>query len=336
MKALVLDAHGPIDDLRLRPDHEIPEVTPGHVLVRVTAASFNHHDIFTVRGMPGIRLPLPVIIGLDMAGEVAEVGEGVDGWVPGDRVVVVPLASDGHLMGEMHDGGMAQYCLVEAEQLVRLPDEVSDVQAAALPVAYGAAHRMMVGKGAVHTGDKVLVLGASGGVGTACVQLARGMGCHVVAAAGSEEKGRALLELGADEFLDYTQHDIAQWVREHHGKPHRFDSGPGMDVVVNFTGGDTWAPTLRSVGRGGRILVCGASAGYDPVEDLRYIFSFELQIIGSNAFEKSDIEQLVALVAEGRLDPVIGAELALDEAVEGLRMMERREVFGKVVVRPWA
>ncbi|MFC7406630.1 zinc-binding dehydrogenase [Georgenia alba] len=336
MTALVLRHHGDLDALELVEDHPVPSVEPGTVLIEVRAAAFNHHDLFTVRGMPGITLPLPVVIGLDMVGRIVEVGPGVTGWASGDRVLVNPLDREGRLMGEMHDGGMARYCRVAADQLVAVPDEVTDVQAACLPVSYGTAQRMLVGKGVVHPGDKVLVLGASGGVGTACVILARAMGCHVIAAAGSAEKGRALLEIGAHEVFDYTEHDIADWVREHHGKPHRFRYDTGVDVVVNFTGGDTWAPTLRSVKRGGRILVCGATAGYAPPEDLRYVFSFELQIIGSNAFEKQDFEELLAAVAAGRVDPVVSTVLPLREAVEGLRLMQDRAVLGKVVVEPWS
>lgn len=336
MSALVLNRHGGIDDLEVVDDYPVPTAEPGSVVIKVAAASFNHHDIFTVRGMPGITLPLPVVIGLDMAGVIAEVGEHVTGWAEGTRVLVSPLGADGHLHGEMRDGGMAQYCRVPAEQLVAIPDGVTDVQAASLPVAYGAAHRMIVGKGAVHPGDKVLVLGASGGVGTAAVILAKTMGCHVIAATSSQRKGEALRALGADEILNYAEHDIAAWVREHHGKPQRFNDEPGIDVIVNFTGGDTWSPTLRSTKRGGRILVCGATAGHAPPEDLRYIFSFELQIIGSNAFEIADHQANLAAVAQGRFEPPIAEVLPMSRAIEGMRMMQERSVLGKLLVEPWS
>lgn len=335
MRALVLRNHGDLDALRLEDDYPRPRLVPGHVVVRVTASSFNYHDIFTVNGMPGITLPLPVVIGLDVVGVVEEVAPDVTGWQPGDRVLVHPLDASGNLMGEQRDGGMAQYSLVEAGQLIAIPDAVTDVQAAALPVAYGTAHRMVVGKGAVHPGDKVLVLGASGGVGTASVVLAKKLGAHVVAAAGSDEKAQRLLEIGADEVLNYRKVDFYQWVKEHYGKPARWSTETGMDVVINFTGGDTWHPTLRSTKLGGRILVCGATAGYDPVEDLRYIWSFELQVIGSNGFATEDFEALLGMVAAGELDPPVSDVLPLSQAVEGLRKVRDREVLGKVVVTPW-
>ena len=336
MRALVLDAHGEVESLNLREDYPRPTASPGHVVLRVTASSFNYHDIFTVRGMPGIRIPMPVVIGLDVVGVIDELGPGVEGWQVGDRVMVHPVDPEKGLIGEVYDGGMAQYALVRAAQLIRLPGPVGDVQAAALPVAYGTAHRMIMGKGAVHAGDKVLVLGASGGVGTASVVLAKQLGAHVIAAVGSDAKGERMLELGADEYFNYREVAIDQWVREHHGKPSRYSTEPGIDVVINFTGGDTWHPTLRSTKLGGRILTCGATAGYDPKEDLRYIWSFELQIIGSNGFQTEDFEALLGMVAVGDLDPLVDAVLPLDRAIEGLRRVRDREVIGKIVVDPWA
>src|SRR5271166_5251741 len=161
MKALVLKAHGGLDELKLVDDYPVPQVVPGHVVIRVRASSFNFHDLFTVKGMPGIKVPLPVIIGLDMAGEITELGDGVAGWKIGDRVLVNPVNKKKGLMGEMLDGGMAEYCLVAADQLVAIPDRVSFTEAASLPVAYGTAHRMLITHKTVKQGDKVVVLGAS-------------------------------------------------------------------------------------------------------------------------------------------------------------------------------
>ena len=167
-------------------------------------------------------------------------------------------------MGETMNGGLAELCKARAHQLVRIPDNVSFEQAAALPVAYGTAHRMMTTNGHVSAGEKVLILGASGGVGVCCVQLAKIAGAYVIACAGSEEKGRRLKEVGADEVILYTQEDFMQVVRQRHGRPQRAGGGSsvngGVDVVVNFTGGDTWVKSLRTLKLGGRILTCGATA----------------------------------------------------------------------------
>src|SRR6478672_773376 len=158
MKALVLKKHGTLDDLQIVTDHPVPQASEGHVVVRVRASSFNYHDVFTVRGMPGIKVPLPIVIGLDMAGEVAEIGPGVEGWKIGDRVLVNPLNKKKGLMGEMLDGGMAEYCRVAADQLVAMPHNVGFEEAAALPVAYGTAHPMLTTHQTLNPKDRVLIL----------------------------------------------------------------------------------------------------------------------------------------------------------------------------------
>lgn len=334
MKALVLAKHGDLDQLEVVNDYPKPAVKEGHVVIRVRASSFNYHDVFTVRGMPGIKVPLPVVIGLDMAGEIEEVGSGVEGWKVGDRVLINPLNKQKGLMGEMMDGGMAEYCVVSSEQLIRMPDKVSFEDAAALPVAYGTAHRMLITHKTIKKGDRVLVLGASGGVGTGCVVLAKMLGAEVTACAGSEEKLASLKALGADHVVNYKTTDFSKWAVETYGKPQRRSYEGGVDVVINFTGGDTWVPSLRCLKRGGTLLVCGATAGHDPKEDLRYIWSFELKVLGSNSFYDEDLSALMTLIESGKIKPVIDKVLPLDQAAEGLRLIRDREVMGKVVVTP--
>jgi alcohol dehydrogenase len=335
MKAVVLEKHGTLDDLKLVPDFPDPKAVAGHVVIRVRATSFNYHDVFTVRGMPGIKVPMPMIIGLDLAGEILETGPDVDPkWKKGDRVLVNPLNREKGLMGEMMHGGLSEKCLVAEHQLIRMPDGVTFEEAASLPVAYGTAHRMLITHQTVKSGDKVIVLGASGGVGTGCVLLAKMLGAEVIACASSADKIQRLKDLGADHVINYKDTDFSKWAVEKFGKPQRRTYEGGVDVVINFTGGDTWGPTLRCVKRGGKILVCGATAGYDPKEDLRYIWSFELQVMGSNSFYDENLQALMGLIQEGRMKPVIDTVLPLEKAAEGLRLIENREVFGKVVVTP--
>ncbi len=334
MKALVLRKHGGLDELEVVSDHPLPAAAAGQVVIRVRASSFNYHDVFTVRGMPGIKVPLPMVVGLDMAGEIAEVGAGVTGWKVGERVLVNPLNKTKGLMGEMLDGGMAEYCLVAADQLVAMPAGVGFEEAAALPVAYGTAHRMLITHATVKAGERVLILGASGGVGTGCVILAKHLGAEVIACTSSPEKMHKLKELGADEVVNVKQVDFSKWAIERYGKPQRRSYEGGVDVVINFTGGDTWHPSLRCLKRGGKLLVCGATAGYDPKEDLRYVWSFELKIIGSNSFYDDDLRALMTLIADGKMRPVIDKVLPLAQAREGLRLIQDREVIGKVVVAP--
>src|SRR3990172_1336986 len=320
MKAVVLEKHGGLEQLKYVTDFPDPRVIEGHVVIRVKATSFNYHDVFTVRGMPGIKVPLPMIIGLDMAGEILEAGPGVSGWRPGDRVLVNPLNQQQGLMGEMMHGGLAEKCLVAEHQLIRMPDKVSFEEAASLPVAYGTAHRMIITHDTIKKGDKVLILGASGGVGTGCVLLAKKLGAEVIACASSEDKIKRLNDIGADHVINYKETDFSKWAVEKFGKPQRRSYDGGVDVVINFTGGDTWLPTLKCVKRGGKVLVCGATAGFDPKEDLRYIWSFEIKIIGSNSFYDENLKALMDLIDQGKFKPVIDEVLPLEQAAQGLQL----------------
>ena len=314
-----------------------PVAGEGDVVVRVRATSLNYHDVFTHRGMPGIKIPLPAIMGLDCAGEIVETGPGVEGWAKGDRVLVDPRNRvEGGLMGETVHGGLAELCRARAHQLIKIPDHVSYADAAALPCAYGSALRMMYTIGGVSQGEKVLILGASGGVGVCAVQLAKIVGATVIACAGSAEKSEKLKQLGADHTVNYTERDFVQEVYALYGKPARRGAGiqQGVDVVVNFTGGDTWVKSLRCLRVGGRLLTCGATAGYDPPEDLRFIWTFELKILGSNSWDREDLIQALDLVRTGALKVVVERTFPLEEAAEALRRIENREVFGKLVVTP--
>ncbi|PKP85805.1 MAG: zinc-binding dehydrogenase [Alphaproteobacteria bacterium HGW-Alphaproteobacteria-2] len=334
MKAQVLHAHGTIGDITWHEDFDDSAPGPGQVEIAVRACALNYHDLFTLRGMPGIKVPMPIIMGIDAAGVVARIGEGVEGWAEGDRVVIDPIdRKTGKLFGEMQHGGLAERAVVGAHQLVPLPDDVGFEAAAALPCAYGTAYRMMVTRGKVAAGEKVLILGASGGVGTCCVQLAKMAGAHVIAAASSEDKMARLRALGADEVINYAERSFKDQIHELHGKPRVWGTG-GVDVVVNFTGGETWVPALRCLTRHGRMLTCGATAGFDPKTDIRFIWTFEQQIVGSNGWEREDIDALLELVRSGQLDPVIDSVHALENARDAFAALEERRVFGKVIVKP--
>jgi NADPH:quinone reductase-like Zn-dependent oxidoreductase len=166
------------------------------------------------------------------------------------------------------------------------------------------------------------------------VILAKLLGAEVIACASSEEKMAKLKEIGADEVIDYTKVEFSKWAVERYGKPQRRTYEGGVDVVINFTGGDTWVPSLRCLKRGGKLLVCGATAGYDPKEDLRYVWSFELQIIGSNSFYDDDLSALMEMIKSGRIKPVIDTIVPLEGAAEALRLIQDRKVIGKVIVTP--
>jgi alcohol dehydrogenase len=335
MQAQVIQGHGQIDDIIFEANWPDPVARSGEVILRVRACSLNFHDLFTLRGMPGIKLQMPLIMGIDVSGDVVEIGPDVTGWEIGARVMVDPINRKlGKLLGESMDGGLAEYVRVDASQLIALTADVSYEAAAALPVAYGTAYRMMVGRGKIKEGEKVLILGASGGVGTCCVQLAKLAGAHVIVAASTEDKLERLKELGADDGINYKTGDFMREVHKRYGKPVFFDGSTGVDVVVNFTGGDTWVPSLRCLRNDGRLLTCGATVGFDPKEDIRYIWTFELNIIGSNGWFPSDLKDLLDLVRSGKLKPVIDQTLPLKEARTAFRRLDERTVFGKVIVAP--
>ncbi len=334
MRAILLTAHGGPDTLRYETAYPDPKPGAGEVLVKIGAASLNYHDVFTRRGMPGIRVPLPVVPGLDIAGTVAALGPDVSGVTLGARVLLDPIYPGIGLMGEMRDGGLAEYCVASTRQLVPIPDGVSFAEAAAIPVAYGTAHRMLTANGPIEPGQKVFVLGASGGVGTACVMIAKLAGAEVIAAASSDDKLQRLKELGADHVIDYTKTDFVKDLHGRYGRPQRRSYDGGVDMVVNYTGGDTWVPSLRVLKRGGRLMVCGATAGFAPTEDLRYVWSFELKILGSNSWARSDLVTLLDHAASRRLVPVIDRILPLAQGREAISLLEDRQVFGKIIIAP--
>jgi alcohol dehydrogenase len=336
MKAAVIYEHGGPGSIQYKADFPDPSPAADEVVLRVRACTLNYHDIFTRRGMPGIKVPMPAIMGLDFAGEIAALGSGVKDWKVGERVMIDPVdrVGPGGLVGEVRPGGLAEYCAVPTHHLVRMPQGVSFEQAACLPVAYGTAIRMMFTIGQIQPKDKILILGASGGVGTASLLLSKMKGAEVIACASSPSKLERLKKVGADHVIDYTKEDFVKWIYAKYTKPHRRKFEGGVDVVVNFTGGDTWVPSLKVVHRRGKVLTCGATAGFDPKEDLRYIWSFEIQVLGSNSFMREDLEELLRLIQQKELQPIIDKELPLSEVNEAFRLIEEREIFGKVVIKP--
>lgn len=332
MRAVVFHEHGPFENLRVEEVAD-PELVPGACLVRIRAVTLNGFDPMVMRGIPGLKTPLPMIPGADLSGEIVALGEGVDGarWRVGQHVAIQPNRPEG-MMGETLRGGMCELVVVPEPYLIAVPGGVSHEAAACLPTAYGTAYRMLHTRGNIQAGEKILILGASGGVGTCCIQLAKAAGCEVVAVTSSAEKAEKLRALGADHAIDTSREDFVRWVVDHYGKPRTRGEGGGVDVCVNYTGGDTWAPAFRTVRKHGRILTCGATAGYDPKTDIRYIWSFEHTIIGSDGWTREDHEALLAMLADGRLTPVIDRVVPMEEIVTAMRDLAERRVTGKVVI----
>ena len=323
MKVVAIQQHGGVEEMKLE-EWPIPKAQDGQALVEIMACGLNYMDVFVLHGMPDLPTDMPRIPGGDIAGVVREVGRGVpEDWL-GKRVVLFPRFPGGGVLGEHGNGGLCEYIAVDARQLIEIPEAVSFKEAAALPIAYGTSHRMLFTRGGLKQGEKILILGASGGVGVSCLQFAKMAGAEVYAITSSEEKAAKLKALGADQIIVSTgDFSKAVWVAT--GKK-------GVDVAVNFTGGDTWIPTQRCMAVHGRILTCGSTVGHLCTIDVRFVWFREIEIIGSRAYLPEDIKACLDFVARRALDPVIHKELALEEAAEGVRMLEERRVFGKIIV----
>ncbi len=332
MRAAYYKEQGAIDNIRVGEfsDHRTGE---DDILIRVRSASLNGFDPMMVLGTTELKTPLPMIPLGDCAGEVAEVGTNVTGFKPGDRVLPFPYVLGEGMTGETRLGCAAEFALYPAVNLMKLPDSVSFDHAACIPIAYGTAYRMVVQRGQVREGERVLILGASGGVGIGALQLAKSAGCEVIACAGSAEKLDVLEKLGADMVIDTSRQDFLQEVRSRYGKP-RVMGGGGVDVVVNYLGGDTWTKSLQCLAKGGRMLVCGATAGYETQVDVRYLWSFEQSILGSDVWLPGDQLELVKMVASGKLTPYIQQSFPLEGTATAIQKLYDRQVVGKLIVNP--
>ncbi len=334
MRAVVFREHGPVEKLRIEsiPD---PEIGPRDALIRVKATSLNGFDPQILAGTTGLKTPFPMVPCGDFAGEIIELGSEVEGgeWKPGDRVCPHPFVAGEGMTGETRVGAASEYVRIPASNLIRTPDAVTDIEAASLPIAYGTAYRMMSTRGQVRAGEKVLILGATGGVGTCCVQLAKSVDAEVIVCGSAAWKLDKLRALGADHVIDTSKQDFVAAVHELCGKPRMFGPG-GVDVLINYIGGETWAQSLRCLRSDGRMLTCGATAGYAPQTDIRYIWTYEQRVIGSNGWLPQEQVAVLDLVAKRKLAPVIHAVRPLEETAYSIQELIDRKVVGKTVITP--
>ncbi|NIM18835.1 MAG: zinc-binding dehydrogenase [Candidatus Latescibacteria bacterium] len=341
MRAIYFEEHGGPEVLKFG-DLPDPEPGRGEVLMEVRAASLNHLDLFVRRGMPGFSIEFPHIPGSDASGVVAGLGEDVGGFEAGDRVLLNPSLSCGkceycirgdaslcrtyHIMGETVNGTCCEKIVVPAENVIKIPAHISFEAAAAVPLVFLTAWRMLITRAALQPGEDVLILGAASGVGTACIQIAKRAGARVFAAASSEEKLELCRRLGADVVINYAEEDFVKRIKSETNKK-------GVDVCVDYIGKDTWVNSLKSLARGGRLVTCGATTGYDPQTDLRHIFFRQLQIIGSTMGSKNDLLAPLQFLFRGEIKAAIDRVMDLEETAEAHRLMESRSVAGKIVLR---
>lgn len=332
MQAIQFHQHGGTDQLTLE-DIAAPECGKSDVLIAVKAVSLNGFDPMILTGSTGLKTPLPMIPGGDYAGDIVELGSEVQGWQVGDRVCPHPFVLGEGMTGETRTGAACELVRIPAANLIRIPDEVDYVNAAALPIAYGTAYRMMVTRGQITEGETVLILGATGGVGTCCVQLAKLAGATVIATGSTSEKLRQLTELGADHVINTSTEDLIAATHDIVGKP-RMGVGGGVDVIINYIGGDSWEASLKCLAPGGRMLTCGATAGYTAKTDIRYVWTYEQNIIGANGWTQDEQAIVLDMVARQELKPILHSIRPMTEIRPAMDELIERRVFGKSILTP--
>jgi NADPH:quinone reductase-like Zn-dependent oxidoreductase len=343
VKAVVIRRHGGPEVLETE-DRPIPEPGPGEARVRVRAVALNHLDVWVRRGVPGHPFPLPLVPGCDLAGTLDALGPGpAPGWRVGDPVLAAPGVScglcaacasgDDHLcrdygiLGETRDGGCAEFAVLPVRNLLPHPKGMEPSSAAAIPLVFLTAWHMVAVRVRLRPGETVLVHAAGSGVSSAAIQIAKVLGARVIATVGSPAKVEKARALGADEVIDYRAADFAAEVRRLTGKR-------GVDAIVDHVGPDTWEGNIRSLARGGRLVLCGSTSGFDVRTDPRFVFFKNLAILGSTMGSRGELHEVLRLVDQGRLRPVVDSVLPLADVAEGHRRLEARAAFGKIVLVP--
>ncbi len=341
MKAVRLHAFGTADKLIYETDVPDPVPQQGEALVRVRACALNHLDLWVRGGIPAYNIPLPHILGSDIAGEVVEVGEGVHGWRRGDLVVLYPILSCGQcrycrigrenlctevqVIGAHRPGGYAEYIVVPARNLLPKPTILSFVEAAAVPLVFLTAWHMLIQRARLQPGEWALIMGGSSGVGSAAIQIAKLRGALVVTTIGNESKRERALELGADAVVN---HNNPEWWRE----VKEYTEGEGIDVVFEHIGQAVFDSCIRLLNKGGRLVTCGATTGQTAQFDIRYLFSREIEVYGAYLGTRAELAQLLTHVEAGRLKPVVDSVFPLKEARAAHEKLESRNFFGKIVL----
>jgi NADPH:quinone reductase-like Zn-dependent oxidoreductase len=318
-----------------------PQLRKDQVLVRVKACALNHLDVWVRKGLPGVKLPH--ILGSDIAGEVAEVGEYVSGFKTGQRVLVAPMHFCGHctkcaagaqnqcteftVLGNGVDGGNCELIAVPAANVIPIPESLDFNQAASVPLVFLTAWHMLVGRAGVRPGQTVLVLGASSGVGIAAIQIAKLFHCRVITTAGDEAKLEKARGLGADHGINHYKQKISEEVR-------KITNKEGVDIVVEHVGAATWDESMKSLKSGGVLVTCGATTGPIVGIDLRHLFARQLSLLGSYMGTMGELHEVLGHVFAGRLKTVVDRVFALTEIRAAHEYLEKSQMFGKIVVNP--
>lgn len=346
MKATVFHEHGAPEVLQYE-DFPDPEVGPNQVLVGVKAVALNHLDLFVRGGIPGLKLEMPHILGSDISGVVKEIGSGVSGDLEiGQTVIIDPGRSCGvceycvqgeeslcatyGIIGEHYRGGYADLISVDAQNAIPVPEysELDFNQAAAAPLTFMTAWRMLLSKARVKPGDDVLIIGIGGAVAIASLQIAKLAGARVLVTSSSKEKLKKALDLGADIGINHRTNP------EFHKEVWNLTNRRGVDIVVDSVGEATWEKSLRSLTKGGRLVTCGATSGPNATTNLNLVFWKQLEILGSTMGSRSELRDVLKLVWTGKLKPIVDRVFPLSKAKDAHELLEKGEQFGKLVLNP--
>ncbi len=342
MRAAYFEEHGGPEVMEVG---ELPDPSPGReeVVVRVEAVALNHLDLWVRRGLPGLDVELPHVGGSDVAGFVEAVGDEVEGWESGDRVVVNPALWCGEcewcargehslcdsflILGEHVAGGAADRVAVPARNLFPLPDEVPYEEAASVPLVFQTAWRALVGRAELRAGETVLITGASGGVSTAAIQIARLAGARVLAVTSGPKNAERVRDLGADLVIDRLEEDFSKAAWQATGRR-------GVDVALDSVGEAMWQGCVRALAKDGRLVTYGATTGAEGRLDIRRLFWKQVRVMGSTMASRGEFERVMGLVFDGRLQPVVDVVWPLDRVQDAHERLETGEQFGKVVLIP--
>ena len=341
MLAAVIHEHGDRDVVHLE-QVPIPQPAAGKVRLKVHACALNWLDVGIRRGPQFGAIPLPMTTGVDISGEVHAIGADVSGWLAGDQVTVYSLVTCGHcefcrrgdltvcpqhqIIGEHINGGLAEYVIVPARNLIPKPKNLNHIEVAALPVVAGTAWHMLVTVAGLQAGETVFIPGAGGGVASLGIQIAKHAGARVIASTSTDDKSRKARELGADHVVNYHDQNWVEQVID-------ATKGRGVDVVQDNVGGKTWADSLRTLARNGRMVVCGSHSGRQFELTIPQIYHRQLSILGANGATYNELVTVLDLANQGSLRPVIDTVLPLSQIHEGHRILEEHDHFGKVVMQ---
>jgi len=342
MKASIITQHGDRTELKYQ-DIADPEVSMGEVIVKVKACAMNHLDIWVRGGLPGFRIPMPHVLGSDVAGVVAEVGPGVEGISEGDEVLVSPGISCGkcqeclsgqdnlcqsyHILGVITNGGYAEYTKVPAINIIPKPANIDFNEAASIPLVFMTAWHMLVSRAKIVAGEDVLVQAAGSGVGIAAIQIAKLFGCRVITTASAPEQLKLAEQLGADEVINYREKDFVKEVK-------KMTDNKGVGVVIDHIGGDTLEKALRALTKNGRLVTCGATSAPTITIDSRFLFMRHLNLLGSFMGTKAELRYQMQFFSNKKLKPVVDKTYSLQNASEAHQRMEERKNFGKIIINP--